>query len=175
MRQGERQHLSMRPRTSARLKADLTSPPPRTGHKAANPEPVTATASSINSSQPGKDDGRNQTADDAAGRTAARAERFSGVAIPGSSVAQGLEAVTAADKLFNVRRFIDGAKSAYEMVVLHVMGAPARSASTAASMRLIKIVRYVIPPTDELGVAFERDVEPRELIPIVEPCRKPGT
>jgi hypothetical protein len=34
---------------------------------------------------------------------------------------------------------------------------------------------YVIPLTDELGVAFERDVEPWELIPIVEPYRKPGT
>jgi predicted lipid-binding transport protein (Tim44 family) len=50
-------------------------------------------------------------------QTSAPADRFSGVAIQGSSVAQGLDAITAADKHFDLRHFIDGAKSAYEMVV----------------------------------------------------------
>ena len=63
-------------------KADLTSPPPRTGHKAASPELVTATELSIDSSQWGKNVRRNQTADNAAGRTAAPADAPSSVDQP---------------------------------------------------------------------------------------------
>jgi predicted lipid-binding transport protein (Tim44 family) len=51
------------------------------------------------------------------GQTSAPADRYGGVAIPGSSVAEGLNAIMTADKHFDVRHFIDGAKSAYEMVV----------------------------------------------------------
>ena len=44
-------------------------------------------------------------------------DRYSGVAAPGSPVAKGLDAIAAADKNFDVRQFIAGARSAYEMIV----------------------------------------------------------
>ena len=42
---------------------------------------------------------------------------YGGMAVPGSSVAKGLDAIVAADKHFDVRHFITGAKAAYETVV----------------------------------------------------------
>ena len=42
---------------------------------------------------------------------------YGGTAVPGSSVAKGLDAIVAADKHFDVRHFITGAKAAYETVV----------------------------------------------------------
>ncbi len=44
-------------------------------------------------------------------------ERWRGVAEPGSAVAQGLDAIAAADPNFSAQPFLDGAKKAYEMVV----------------------------------------------------------
>jgi predicted lipid-binding transport protein (Tim44 family) len=45
------------------------------------------------------------------------AERWAGVAQPGSPVAAGLDAIAAADRSFDARHFLTGAKSAYEMIV----------------------------------------------------------
>jgi predicted lipid-binding transport protein (Tim44 family) len=45
------------------------------------------------------------------------ADRYSGIAAAGSPVARGLDAIAAADKGFDARRFITGARSAYEMIV----------------------------------------------------------
>jgi predicted lipid-binding transport protein (Tim44 family) len=45
------------------------------------------------------------------------ADRYAGIAPAGSPVAKGLDAILAADKSFNVRHFIAGARSAYEMIV----------------------------------------------------------
>ena len=42
---------------------------------------------------------------------------YGGMAVPGSSVAKGLDAIVAADKHFDARHFITGAKAAYERVV----------------------------------------------------------
>jgi len=42
---------------------------------------------------------------------------YGGIAVPGSAVAGGLDAIRAADKHFDVRHFITGAKAAYETVV----------------------------------------------------------
>lgn len=45
------------------------------------------------------------------------AERWAGVAEPGSPVAKGLEAIAKADPEFDAKHFLAGAKSAYEMIV----------------------------------------------------------
>jgi len=45
------------------------------------------------------------------------AERWKGVAEPGSSVAAGLDAIVAADPQFDPEHFLTGARSAYEMIV----------------------------------------------------------
>ena len=52
------------------------------------------------------------------GRDAAPAERWKPYAEPGSKVAAGLDAIAAADPSFAVQPFLDGAKSAYEMIVV---------------------------------------------------------
>jgi predicted lipid-binding transport protein (Tim44 family) len=44
-------------------------------------------------------------------------DRYAGFAAPGSAVAKGLDAIVAADKNFDVKQFIAGAKAAYEMIV----------------------------------------------------------
>ena len=44
-------------------------------------------------------------------------DRYAGIAVPGSPVAGGLDAILAADKSFEVQHFIAGARSAYEMIV----------------------------------------------------------
>jgi predicted lipid-binding transport protein (Tim44 family) len=51
------------------------------------------------------------------GQTNAPDPSYGGIAVPGSPVAKGLDAILAADKHFDVRHFITGAKAAYETVV----------------------------------------------------------
>lgn len=46
------------------------------------------------------------------------AERWAGIATPGSAVAAGLDAIAKADRSFDARQFLDGAKAAYEMIVM---------------------------------------------------------
>ncbi|MFL6839781.1 MAG: Tim44/TimA family putative adaptor protein, partial [Bradyrhizobium sp.] len=45
-------------------------------------------------------------------------DRWKGIAEPGTSVAQGLDAIVAQDSSFDPRHFLSGARSAYEMIVL---------------------------------------------------------
>jgi predicted lipid-binding transport protein (Tim44 family) len=45
------------------------------------------------------------------------AERYADFAAPGSAVARGIDAIAAADKTFDVKQFIAGARAAYEMIV----------------------------------------------------------
>ena len=45
------------------------------------------------------------------------ADRYAGIATAGSPVTKGLDAIMAADKAFDVKQFIAGARSAYEMIV----------------------------------------------------------
>ncbi|HVX92172.1 MAG TPA: Tim44/TimA family putative adaptor protein [Xanthobacteraceae bacterium] len=45
------------------------------------------------------------------------AERWKGVAAPGSAVAAGLDAIAAEDNTFEPKHFIAGARAAYEMIV----------------------------------------------------------
>jgi predicted lipid-binding transport protein (Tim44 family) len=44
-------------------------------------------------------------------------DRYAGFASPGSPVARGLDDIVAADRGFDVRQFIAGARAAYEMIV----------------------------------------------------------
>jgi predicted lipid-binding transport protein (Tim44 family) len=44
-------------------------------------------------------------------------DRYAGFAMPGSPVARGLDAISAADRTFDVKQFIAGARAAYEMIV----------------------------------------------------------
>ncbi|MBX6426093.1 MAG: Tim44 domain-containing protein [Variibacter sp.] len=46
------------------------------------------------------------------------ANRWQGVAAPGSAVAAGLDAIAAADRSFDANHFLAGARAAYEMVVI---------------------------------------------------------
>ena len=49
---------------------------------------------------------------------AAPADRWKGVAEPGTPLALGLDAIAAQDSSFDPRHFLSGARSAYEMIVL---------------------------------------------------------
>jgi predicted lipid-binding transport protein (Tim44 family) len=49
--------------------------------------------------------------------TVERPDRYTGIAMPGSPVSKGLDAILAADKSFDAKQFIAGARSAYEMIV----------------------------------------------------------
>ena len=51
-------------------------------------------------------------------RDVAPAERWKGVAAPGSAVAAGLDAIANVDRNFDARHFLEGAKGAYEMIVM---------------------------------------------------------
>jgi predicted lipid-binding transport protein (Tim44 family) len=44
-------------------------------------------------------------------------DRYAGFAEPGSPVARGLDAISAADRNFDVRQFVAGSRAAYEMIV----------------------------------------------------------
>ncbi len=44
-------------------------------------------------------------------------DRYAGFAAPGSAVARGLDSIAAADRTFDVKQFIAGARAAYEMIV----------------------------------------------------------
>lgn len=46
------------------------------------------------------------------------AERWTGIAAPGSAVAAGLDAIAGVDRNFDARGFLEGAKAAYEMIVM---------------------------------------------------------
>jgi predicted lipid-binding transport protein (Tim44 family) len=46
------------------------------------------------------------------------AERWKGIAEPGTAVAAGLDAVAGEDKAFDAQHFVTGARAAYEMIVL---------------------------------------------------------
>src|SRR5882762_8417459 len=45
------------------------------------------------------------------------ADRWSGIAEPGSAVAAGLDAIASEDKTFDGKHFVAGARAAYEMIV----------------------------------------------------------
>jgi predicted lipid-binding transport protein (Tim44 family) len=54
------------------------------------------------------------------------AERWKGIAEPGSALATGLDAVASEDKSFDAKHFLTGARAAYEMIVTAYAGADRR-------------------------------------------------
>jgi predicted lipid-binding transport protein (Tim44 family) len=58
---------------------------------------------------------------------AAPADRWSGIAEPGSPVAAGLDAIAREDKSFDAKHFIAGARAAYEMIVTAYAGGDRRT------------------------------------------------
>jgi predicted lipid-binding transport protein (Tim44 family) len=57
------------------------------------------------------------TASNAPSEPASAADRWKGVAEPGSLVAAGLDAIVAVDSSFDAKHFLTGARAAYEMIV----------------------------------------------------------
>lgn len=58
-----------------------------------------------------------RAAQPAAAEPTPSSERWKGIAEPGSSIASGLDAITAVDRAFDVKHFLTGARAAYEMTV----------------------------------------------------------
>jgi predicted lipid-binding transport protein (Tim44 family) len=87
--------------------------PPFDPYAAKEPKPATL---------PDKSSIPNRAEETAVSREAERdappAERWAGIAAPGSAVATGLDAIAAADRNFDARGFLEGAKAAYEMIVM---------------------------------------------------------
>lgn len=79
---------------------------------------------------------------------AAEPRDWRGIAEPGSAVATGLESVLQAEPAFDPRVFLDGAKSAYEAIVI----AFAKGDRKTLRMLLAK----------EVGEGFEREIAERE-------------
>jgi predicted lipid-binding transport protein (Tim44 family) len=80
--------------------------------------------------------------------TSAPAARPAGIPMPDSSAAKGLHAIMAADKNFDARHFIDGARAAYEMTVMaYAEGDP-------------KALQNLLAP--EIYEAFEAAIRARE-------------
>jgi predicted lipid-binding transport protein (Tim44 family) len=93
----------------------------RTGHERPPFDPYSGEAAKPATS-PDKPAIPNRGDDAPAAREAERdvppAERWAGIAAPGSAVAAGLDAIAGADRNFDARGFLEGAKSAYEMIVM---------------------------------------------------------
>jgi predicted lipid-binding transport protein (Tim44 family) len=66
---------------------------------------------------PPRGDAAARPAEVAAEPAAAVGERLKGIAVPGSAVASGLQAIAEADSSFDPQHFLAGARAAYEMIV----------------------------------------------------------
>ena len=82
-------------------------------------------------------------------------DRFRGIAAPGSRLAEQLEAITAADKHFDIRRFIDGAKAAYEMVVMAYADGDRRTLASLLTPEVYEGFENVIRERKERGETAE--------------------
>ncbi|WP_375465500.1 Tim44/TimA family putative adaptor protein [uncultured Methylobacterium sp.] len=105
--------------------------------------------------QPGRTEGDNVVRLPGADRPpperappAAEARDWRGIAEPGSEVARGLEAVVQAEPGFEPRAFVEGAKSAYEAIMLAFAKGDRKTLKSLLSR--------------EVGEAFERAIVERE-------------
>lgn len=69
------------------------------------------------------------------------AERWKGIAEPGTPLAAGLDAIVDQDSSFDPRHFITGAKGAYEMIVLAFANGDRRSLKDLLSSEVFELVR----------------------------------
>jgi predicted lipid-binding transport protein (Tim44 family) len=74
----------------------------------------------------------------------APADRWKGVAEPGTPLAAGLDAIAAQDSSFDPRHFISGARSAYEMIVLAFANGDRRALKDLLSSEVYESFEAVI-------------------------------
>lgn len=74
----------------------------------------------------------------------APADRWKGVAEPGTPLAAGLDAIVAHDSSFDPRHFLSGARSAYEMIVLAFANGDRRSLKDLLSSEVYESFEAVI-------------------------------
>jgi predicted lipid-binding transport protein (Tim44 family) len=72
------------------------------------------------------------------------ADRWKGIAEPGTPLAQGLDAIVAQDSSFDPRHFITGARSAYEMIVLAFANGDRRALKDLLSSEVYESFEAVI-------------------------------
>jgi predicted lipid-binding transport protein (Tim44 family) len=74
----------------------------------------------------------------------APADRWKGIAEPGTPLAAGLDAIVAQDSSFDPRHFISGARSAYEMIVLAFANGDRRALKDLLSSEVYESFEAVI-------------------------------
>jgi predicted lipid-binding transport protein (Tim44 family) len=82
-------------------------------------------------------------------------ERYAGFAAPGSPVAKGLDAIVAADKNFDVKQFIAGARAAYEMIVTAYAAGDRRSLKNLLAREVYDGFEAVIREREARGESVE--------------------
>ena len=84
-----------------------------------------------------------------------RAERWKGIAEPGSVVAAGLDAIAREDKTFDVKHFLTGARAAYEMIVLAYAEGDRRALRNLLSREVYEGFEAAIRERESRGEAVE--------------------
>ncbi len=83
------------------------------------------------------------------------ADRWKDIATPGSAVAAGLDAILAADKSFDPRHFLTGARAAYEMIVVAFAQGDRRTLRDMLSKEVFDSFDGVIAERDGRGETAE--------------------
>ncbi len=82
-------------------------------------------------------------------------DRYAGFATPGSVIARGLDAIVAADKNFDVKQFIAGARAAYEMIVTAYAAGDRRSLKNLLAREVYEGFESVIREREARGESVE--------------------
>jgi predicted lipid-binding transport protein (Tim44 family) len=98
---------------------------------------------------------RKPEAAETAGDAAEPKERWAGIVASGSSVAAGLDAISAADKSLDATHFLAGARSAYEMIVLAFAEGDRRSLKNLLSREVYDGFEAAITEREQRGETTE--------------------
>jgi predicted lipid-binding transport protein (Tim44 family) len=82
-------------------------------------------------------------------------DRYAGFALPESPIARGLDAIIAADRSFDVRQFIAGARAAYEMIVTAYAAGDRRSLKSLLEREVYDGFDAVIRERESRGETVE--------------------
>jgi predicted lipid-binding transport protein (Tim44 family) len=82
-------------------------------------------------------------------------ERWKGIAEAGSSIANGLDAITALDRTFDVRHFLTGARAAYEMIVTAFAEGDRRTLKNLLSREVYEGFEHAIRERETRGETAE--------------------
>jgi predicted lipid-binding transport protein (Tim44 family) len=82
-------------------------------------------------------------------------ERWKGVAAPETAAASGLDAIVAADKSFDAKHFVTGARSAYEMIVTAYAQGDRRTLKNLLSRDVYEGFDQVISEREQRGETAE--------------------